>query len=51
MNLTWHEAAPKLLGLDPPADAEMCSLPGASIVQTVAFWDCIFVALYVITFH
>ena len=30
MNLTWHEAAPKLLGLDPPADAEMCSLPGAS---------------------
>ena len=33
MNLTLHEAAPKLLGLDPPADAEMCSLPGASTIS------------------
>ena len=51
VNLTWHEAAPKLLGLDPPADAEICSLPGRSSVSDLsglqlcslfffAFWDC-----------
>ncbi|CAJ1415357.1 unnamed protein product [Effrenium voratum] len=24
VNLSWHDSAPKLLGLDPPADAAMC---------------------------
>ena len=25
MNLTWHEAAPKLLGLEPLPDAHLCA--------------------------
>ena len=28
VNLTWHKGAPKLLGVDPPADAEICSQQG-----------------------
>lgn len=28
VNFTFHDVAPKLLGLDPPADAEICSQPG-----------------------